>query len=1127
MGKIYRFHAEGGNGEDWFESSEMHSNSIDQIDDPGRAKKEITSIPTPFARIDLVNKAFDIACKQGLNGDTIYHKMVADALDLGEILFNADRYLDRLSVVNWNKNENLQSLENGNEGQKLIGNTLKLFFDQDADQYNFDDLDDIHIIKIDGKVVGGTSPISLFFTTANNNSNIDIKFGTNRVFDDIYDPLHERSGSYILYLFWLREEISGFRHKFNTFSKYLDATFQFLRSQGNNQDLVISITKVMDGSQQALESVVPLTINDAGNVLKILGNNLYKRKDSEFNSDFIIASEKVIVGKAPLVLLNEFSPSKRLQYDGSSWESTFRLESYSETPLNERRLPISNRRHPYLVISDLLEPYLVKVPYKFNQVSYQVFCSEENHSYLTPVKPAFFEYFKSNKLEESIGGQKLFEMEELPGGVRVLLRVPIKGGFIPFERFYIYKENVYTGESDIKDGATSGEIIDQKWSMAITPPIVLSNNGTAENYKAISVMFSSSDLKPEFNLKEISDNNNNNNADSLVTHSFDDHSPSYRTDYWTFTNCNMFKVEFSRNVKALVIPKFNQYLPGSQSFKFAIDFGTSNTHLEYRVNGQPQTISASIENKDAQIAATFAPTTKIIPVAPELIEIIREKLLPIEFGSTESSELLGFPQRTLLTEPKNVNWNQQQSLFAGINIPFLYGRRRLVENDITNGNLKWSNYTNEAEAEGRVTLFLEELLFIMRNKVVLNGGNLNKTEIVTFYPSSMTLARRGALSNTWNILINSYFGPAVTNKMVSESLAPFFYYKNKGITAAIQTAVSLDIGGETVDILAFRNNSPVFISSVRYGAKAMFGDGYSNTTTNGFIERYSDIVEEKLTANNFRLLKGAKGQIEDNLKDSIDLIDYFFSLEKSTSTRGVSIISFGKLISGDPKFKSLVLVYTASIFWHIAKLCRLQNIDIPKNILCSGNGSKIFNILDPSPKSESLKTLISQVFNIVYGNSDFNQIDYHSEENPKIITAKGGLFSDNVDLNLEEKKIILLGDNESTILTVDKTQSYKESVIGKEKELGNKVAQEVNKFINDFNTIDKVIKFKDKFDIEPNALNQILEIIEENAAENTAEGISRKLLEIGDNVEMDIEESLFFLPFIGGLNKAAYLLANE
>lgn len=1124
MGKIYRFHAEGGNGEDWFESSEMHSNSIDQIDDPGRAKKEITSIPTPFARIDLVNKAFDIACKQGLNGDTIYHKMVADALDLGEILFNADRYLDRLSVVNWNKNENLQSLENGNEGQKLIGNTLKLFFDQDADQYNFDDLDDIHIIKIDGKVVGGTSPISLFFTTANNNSNIDIKFGTNRVFDDIYDPLHERSGSYILYLFWLREEISGFRHKFNTFSKYLDATFQFLRSQGNKQDLVISITKVMDGSQQALESIVPLTINDAGNVLKVLGSNLYKRKDSEFNSDFIIASEKVITGKAPLVLLNEFNPSISLEYDGSNWESTFKLESYSEISLNERRLPISNRKHPYLVISDLLEPYLVRVPYKFNKASYQVFCAENNHSYLIPIKPAFFEYFKSNKLEESKDGQKLFEMEELPGGVRVLLRVPIKGGFIPFERFYIFRENVYSGESDIKSGGISGEIIDQKWSMAITPPIILANNGIGENYKAISVTLPSSDVKPEFNLKEIS---GDNNFDSLVNHSFDFNNSIARTDYWTFTSCNIFKAEFNRGVNALVIPKFSLYSPGTKTFKFAVDFGTSNTHLEYRVDGQPQTINASVQNDDAQIATTFESTTKTIPVAPELIEIIREKLLPIEFGSTEFSKLLGFPQRTLLTEPQNVNWNQQNSLFAGINIPFVYGRSRLDDSTVTNGNLKWSNYTNEAKAEGRVLLFLEELMFIMRNKVVLNGGNLNNTEIVTFYPSSMTLARRGSLSNTWNTLIKSYFGPEVTNKMVSESLAPFFYYRNKGITAAIQTAVSIDIGGETVDILAIKNNSPLFISSVRYGARALFGDGYSNTTTNGFIKQYSSIVEEKLAANNFGRLGAAKSQIEAPLKDSIDLIDYFFSLDKSTSTGDGSIISFGKLIEGDPKFKSLVLVYSASIFWHIAKLCKSQNIDIPRNILCSGNGSKIFNILDPSPKSESLKSLIGEVFSVVYGNADSASIDYHSEESPKLITAKGGLFSDNNDVNLEEKKIILLGDDESTILTDDTTQSYGESVIGKEEELGNKVAREVNKFINDFNTIDKAIKFKNKFDIDPKALKQILKIIGENAAENTAEGISRKLLEVGDNVEMDIEESLFFLPFIGGLNKAANLLAYE
>lgn len=54
--------------------------------DGASAKNEITSIPSPFARIDLVKTAFCEVCKSGnLDGNTIFHKMVSDSLDVGEI----------------------------------------------------------------------------------------------------------------------------------------------------------------------------------------------------------------------------------------------------------------------------------------------------------------------------------------------------------------------------------------------------------------------------------------------------------------------------------------------------------------------------------------------------------------------------------------------------------------------------------------------------------------------------------------------------------------------------------------------------------------------------------------------------------------------------------------------------------------------------------------------------------------------------------------------------------------------------------------------------------------------------------------------------------------------------------
>ena len=73
---------------------------VDRIEDTTTTQSEITSIPSPFARIELVKEAFGKIIKGSLtnlsvddvktmlHGNTIYHKMVSDSLDVGQIFFN-------------------------------------------------------------------------------------------------------------------------------------------------------------------------------------------------------------------------------------------------------------------------------------------------------------------------------------------------------------------------------------------------------------------------------------------------------------------------------------------------------------------------------------------------------------------------------------------------------------------------------------------------------------------------------------------------------------------------------------------------------------------------------------------------------------------------------------------------------------------------------------------------------------------------------------------------------------------------------------------------------------------------------------------------------------------------------
>ena len=72
MSKVYRLH-EGQDGTGWFVSSPISKNQLETIKTEG--KDVATSIPSPFARIDLVKSAFRWVADNGISGTSAQHKL--------------------------------------------------------------------------------------------------------------------------------------------------------------------------------------------------------------------------------------------------------------------------------------------------------------------------------------------------------------------------------------------------------------------------------------------------------------------------------------------------------------------------------------------------------------------------------------------------------------------------------------------------------------------------------------------------------------------------------------------------------------------------------------------------------------------------------------------------------------------------------------------------------------------------------------------------------------------------------------------------------------------------------------------------------------------------------------------
>lgn len=163
MSKVFRLYKNGDNTfTDWHESASFPYNSENRdgkngIDDPEGAssKSEITSIPSPFARIDLVKTAFVRVCqpdketkKINLDGKTIFHKMVSDTLDVGEIFFNIDKFSDKIEIIKWDASSQISQLENSEKsGHRFLADALRKYMQSDAKAYNFDRLQDIYILR--------------------------------------------------------------------------------------------------------------------------------------------------------------------------------------------------------------------------------------------------------------------------------------------------------------------------------------------------------------------------------------------------------------------------------------------------------------------------------------------------------------------------------------------------------------------------------------------------------------------------------------------------------------------------------------------------------------------------------------------------------------------------------------------------------------------------------------------------------------------------------------------------------------------------------------------------------------------------------------------------------------------
>ena len=1126
---------------DWNSSSATTYNHgyVDGIADSTTTQREITSIPSPFARIELVKEAFAKVTpttlvgltvdqvKESINGKTIYHKMVSDTLDVAQLFFSYPNMDDKLEIVVWDRNKEITNLKNSlSISHQIVGKTLDMFFNQDSlgnDPYNFGKMKKIYILKYKGigqrqmHIIGATSPATLFFSTANDETNLSkqLCFGSDYAFDNDYAPLDIRDPEFVKYLYAFRFSNPFFNSHYPEVAKYMDAIYYILNNSLQNEinNIQTSCQAVVPGQKTFVDSnydYLDVAVSSNAN-FRVEINGVFfhcKKPIIAGNSDFEIASTVPSPIK-PLVLpVVNGSAYDQLTYIGCVFGRSFNIPYYEPAQLSTRRLPGINIPYPYLTISDFLDDKIIKLPTQVNSQDYfdgnYHSLNDKKEGYLIPVTDTYFNYFTVEDLMgTSPSGKKTLEIRQVASGVEVTLRIPIQNNNeVEYKR--IYTLDVNADKANNKGAIVTCPVYS---GIGIIPPVKFVNENDA-HYRI--VLISDYNLNKAFTCK--CHDKNGYYAPSYVVRNVDVED-DYRSKVYCIDEKSFDFVRIGlcaangreRNGSGLIIPKFKKRI-GSGSLTFAIDLGTSNTHIEYTegYNSLPKPFEYG--NDQPQISLLFTPVA-------DVIDHIRVEFLPESIGE---NAICQFPMRTVLCIDKNnagldESGNGAYVAFGNASPAFMYNKIVNPKYNDFIPNLKWSQVSFENEE--RIRCYIESLFMMIRTKVLQMGASLSQTQIKWFYPISMSHIKQGLFQRVWTNAYHKYFNPSGSPIAITESVAPYSFFQKT--RADVSDIVTIDIGGGTTDVVVADSHGVKCISSMRFAADAIFGNtlvAIENGRLNGIIRQFKDQFIADLQG-----VSNLKKMLEDltagNIGNSSEVASFLFSLSDNKEVRSKNLsekLNFNTVLMRDNSQKIVFFIFYTAIIYHLAKLMKTLGLNAPSNIAFSGNGSKVISVL--SPNKNSLEKLTSVIFKEIYRGVDIEK-DIKliiNTSNPKEATCKGGLFLDREPENIDGAKAILLTDK------LREFETYKDA-----EKLYEDVVNEVQKFA-DFLMLkiakDKTISLSGDFGIDPSSISLAVSCFNEDLSTYIEKGIASKL-EYGDVGQDDqIEETFFFYPIIGVMN---------
>ncbi len=973
-------------------------------------------------------------------------------------------------------------------------------------------------------IVGATSPATLFFTPAGDISFVSkfVSFGDDHPFDKDFCPLYKRADeNFIIFWFAFRAQYnaaqrkSSFSEVFPELNEYLDKTYARISNE-ELKDTLRNDEKLLEQFEK--NGKIYLSNETSTAEVEIVGISLYAapKIDVCTQSDFTIkATRKDIEGDLPLVLPcvgSSGSNYTKLKYTTSNWNTESKAQEQDERPLSERTLPNEGTKYPYLTMGDFLADTLLVNNSPGNEKKFFFAGQKGSLSALLPVKATWFDYFTVSDLKENL---KMEWKQDSQGAyLSVTLRVPIlhnvKGAIEYVEYFKQYRADDYKVA---------------RFSVGVYPFVLLEEGNadyrltafnTAQEGAGLVSLNTFAQQNPRKQLMMACERPNTNEEDRPRT-SFPLQVSLYQEKG---SRVDFIEVNY-KDYSGLLVPNWEKTEP-CNAHVFAVDFGTSNTHVAGRKKeGSEFTANELLCN------TRFVFSHERDLNMPEVNTLVMQQLFPI--GESEEQAAIKLPTRTVLAYDKSKDdksWERDEviPLVTG-SIPFAYQTEELLAYQRPVYNLKWDTHK---VTENQLRCYISNLLMMIRNKVLQNDGNLAETEIRWFYPLSMSRSKVAELRAVWDELYEKYFGnPREMVKSMCESLAPLGYFLRHAETTE-QTCL-VDIGGGTTDMAFAHRGKPQYLTSMRYAAGSLWGLDFNPVVErNGFVQRYRQKINEGLE--DFPALDRVNQTLFAR-GNPVEILDFWLSLSNSTlKNDGKPAIDFAGMIKNDADMKAALLMFYAAIVYHIAMISSAKGLEIPRYIGFSGNGSRILRVLSASLRAEELTEFTAKFLQAVTGKQVHPKFELLFVKEPKELTCKGGLDYKDFDstFRVEQHLVILRGDvGANGAIEIDPSAPLKIAEVLADKDAIENVKKQVDHFLQTLVAVENSIVggYADIFGIKKGIFAQERDNLLIDVPKYIQDALLRRQEE-QEGSDAELSETLFFYPIVGMIQEWARKVAG-